>query len=63
MNNCYQYKIYEIVNKVLLARDKLMPEMDLKEPGFAYSVCGPFTKNKEGIYADRKYELYLQECS
>ena len=26
-----------------------MPEMDLKQPGFTYSVCGPFTKNKERI--------------
>ena len=39
----------EIVNKFLLAGDKLMPEMHLEKPGFTYSVCGPFTKNKEGI--------------
>ena len=26
-----------------------MPEMHLKQPGFTYSACGPFTKNKEGI--------------
>ena len=26
-----------------------MPEMDLRQPGFAYSACGPFTKNKERI--------------
>ena len=39
----------EIVNKFLLAGDKLMPEMHLKQPGFTYSACGPFTKNKEGI--------------
>ena len=26
-----------------------MPEMHLKQPGFTYSVCGPFTKNKERI--------------
>ena len=26
-----------------------MPEMHLKKPGFAYSACGPFTKNKERI--------------
>ena len=24
-----------------------MPEMHLKQPGFTYSACGPFTKNKE----------------
>ena len=26
-----------------------MPEMHLKYPGFTYSACGPFTKNKERI--------------
>ena len=26
-----------------------MPEMHLKQPGFTYSACGPFTKNKETI--------------
>ena len=39
----------EIVNTFLLAGDKYMPEMHLKQPGFAYSACGPFTKNKERI--------------
>ena len=31
----------------LLAGGKFMPEMDFRQPGFAYSACGPFTKNKE----------------
>ena len=39
----------EIVNKFLIAGDKFMLEMHLRQPGFAYSACGPFTKNKEGI--------------
>ena len=39
----------EIVNVFLLAGDKFMPEMQLKQPGFTYSACGPFTKNKERI--------------
>ena len=39
----------EIVKKVLLTEDKYMPEMHLKQPGFTYSVCGPFTENKEII--------------
>ena len=39
----------EIVNKSLLAGDKLMPEMHLKQPGFTYSACGSFSKNKERI--------------
>ena len=37
----------EIVNR--LAGDKFMHEMHLRQPGFMYSVCGPFTKNKEQI--------------
>ena len=24
-----------------------MPEMHLKQPGFSYSACGPFTKKKK----------------
>ena len=39
----------EIVNKSLLAGDKFMPEMHLKQPGFTYSACRHFTKNKERI--------------
>ena len=39
----------QIVNKFLLAGDKFMFEMHLKQPGFTYSVCGPYTKNKERI--------------
>ena len=37
----------EIVSKFLLAGEKYMPEMYLKQPGFTYSACGPFTKSKE----------------
>ena len=39
----------EVINKFLLAGDKFMPEMHLRQPGFTYSACGPFTKNKERI--------------
>ena len=37
------------INKFLLAGDKFMPEMHLRLPGFTYSACGPFTKNKARI--------------
>ena len=40
-------KVNEIVNMFLLVGDKFMPEMHLKQPGFTYSACGPFTKNKD----------------
>ena len=43
------YKMNEIVNKFLLPGNKFMPEMHLKQPGFTYSACEPFTKNKERI--------------
>ena len=43
------YKMNDIVNKCLLAGDKFMPEMQLKQPGFTYSACGQFTNNKERI--------------
>ena len=39
----------DIINKFLLAGDKFMSEMHLKQPGFTYSACGTFTKNKERI--------------
>ena len=38
-----------IINKFLLAGDKLMPEMHLRQPQFVYSACGPFTRHKERI--------------
>ena len=48
------YKINEIVNTLLLAGNKFMPEMHLKQPGFTYSACGRFTKNKERIQKLKK---------
>ena len=37
----------EIVNKILLARDKFIPKMPLQQPGFTNSACGRITKNYE----------------
>ena len=39
----------EIFNKFFLVGDKFMPELHLKQPGFTYSACGPFTRNKKSI--------------
>ena len=39
----------ETVNKFSLAGDKFMPKMYLRQPGFTYIGCGPFTKNKETV--------------
>ena len=38
-----------IINKFLLAGDKFIPEMHLRQPQFTYSACGPFTKHKQRI--------------
>ena len=64
-NSIEMYEINDIVNKFLLAGDKFKPEMHLKQPGFTYSACGPFTKNKERIQklketGDTKY-IYRNE--
>ena len=39
----------EIVNKFLFAGGKFLFKMRLRQPGFTYSACEPFTKNKERI--------------
>ena len=44
----------KILNKFLLAREKCMPEMHLKQSGFTYSACGPLTKIKERIQKIKK---------
>ena len=53
----------ELVNKFLLPGDKFMSEVHLRQPGslckpgFTYSTCRPFTKNKERIqkFRDTRY--------
>ena len=44
MLNCI--KMNKIVDKFLLAGNKFMPETHVKQSGFTYSACGPFTKKK-----------------
>ena len=39
----------EIVNTFLLAGEKIVPEMHVKQSVLTYSACGPFTKNKKKI--------------
>ena len=38
-----------VINKFLLAGDKFMSEMHLRQLQFVYSACGPFTRHKERI--------------
>ena len=39
----------EIITKFSLTGETFMSEMHLRQLGFTYSTCGPFTKNKEQI--------------
>ena len=55
----------DITNRFLLAGDKFMPEIHLRQAQFTYSACGPFNKNKERIQkyketADSRY-IYRNE--
>ena len=47
----------EILIKFLLAGDIFAPEMHLKQPGFTYSACGPFTKTKKELKNLKKQEI------
>ena len=53
----------KIVKRILLAGDKFMPEMYLKQSGFTYSACGLFTKNKERIqkFKETRDSRYIYE--
>ena len=44
----------KIINKFLLTGDKFMPGLNLKQPGFIYSVCEPFNKHRERIQKFRE---------
>ena len=48
----------DIVNKFLLARDKFMPGMHLRQPGFIYSACGSFKKTKKESKNLKKQEIH-----
>ena len=47
----------EIVNKLSLAWDKFMPETHLRQPKFAYSACGTFTKTGKKSNNLKKQEI------
>ena len=47
----------KLVNKLLLAGDKLIHEMQLRQPGFTYSACKPF-RRKERIKKKKKQEIH-----
>ena len=47
----------EIVNKFLLAGDKFMSEMHLKQPGFTYSTQYHLQKTKKELKNLKKQEI------
>ena len=47
----------QIGSKFLLAGDKFMAKMHLRQPGFTYGACGSFTKNKR----NSKFTIYLSK--
>ena len=54
-----------VINKLLLAGDKFMPEIHLRQPQFTYSACGPLTKHEQRIQkfketGDTNY-IYMNE--
>ena len=59
-------KANSIINKLLLAGDKFMPELHLVEAIVKkYSACGPFTKHTQNsrVFKYRQVRLYLQKRS
>ena len=51
----------EIINKFLLAGDKFKPERHLRQPGFTYSACEPFTKNKKKKFKKQEiHEIFIK---
>ena len=51
----------DIINKFLLAGDKFMHEMHLRQPQFTYSACGPFTKHRQRIqkFQETRGTIYM----
>ena len=54
-----------VINKFLLAGDKFMPEIHLRQPQSTYSACGPSTKHEQRIQklkktGDKNY-IYIYE--
>ena len=51
------YKMNDIINTFLLAGDKFMPEMHLRQLEFTYSACRLFNKNKKEYNSLNKLEI------
>ena len=51
----------EIVNKFLLAGDKFVPEMHLRQSRFTYSACGSFTKERIQKFKETGNSRYIYQ--
>ena len=53
----------KIVREFILAADKFVQEMHLKQPGFSCSDCGSLLKTKKELknLSTQKYRSYLQK--
>ena len=53
----------EIINTFLLEGDKFMPEMHLRQSGFTYKACDPFSKLKKRIkiFKERGFWGYIYQ--
>ena len=49
----------EITDNFFPVGNKFLPEMHLKQLGFTYSSCDPFTKIKKELKSLRKLEIYI----
>ena len=57
-----RHKMSKVAIKLFLAGD-FMPEMDLRQPEFTYSACGPFVKSKERMqtFEEREDSQYIYQ--
>ena len=57
LSNDY-FKINKIVKNFLLTGDKFMRELNLKQPGFTYNACRPFSKHRGRIQNFRETSCF-----
>ena len=48
----------KVVNRFLLAGEKFMPEMHLREPGFRYNACGQ--KEYNNLQKKDIHEIFIK---
>ena len=46
--------LIKVFNNFLLARDKFIPKLHLRQAGFTYRACGLVTKHRESIQKFRE---------